>query len=185
MSYVDLMSNVRWTDADHVNWSETYVESKVPHRVEHILLRRTLALLIHLLLSSLPPDDPLQTEFGALAVPPDPTQIGEILLAASIFQEAEVRQNTGRSDAELLNSALDVEQAQDRLALPAVATIVDDIGNVINQADVDADSAQRAAAQAVVSAASSDVMNLVAIRPRAVQLANEAAEAAAQTPPVA
>ena len=69
-----------------------------------------------------------------------------------------------RADMVLLQGALDVENAQRRLARPEIEHVLDESGNLTNQAELDQDAAERAAANAELVAASPEVMDLVSLR---------------------
>jgi hypothetical protein len=69
-----------------------------------------------------------------------------------------------QADMATLLQVFDVEAAEQRLALPVVEPEYDEEGNVTNQDAIDQDTAERAAAQAVVDAASPEVMQWVEAR---------------------
>lgn len=66
-----------------------------------------------------------------------------------------------RADMALLLEVFDVEAALAWLAQPAVEPDLDEEGNVTNRSAVDADEEERAAARAIVSAASEEVLEWV------------------------
>jgi len=69
-----------------------------------------------------------------------------------------------RQDMALLTEVLGMEDAARRLARPVVEPEHDDEGNVTNQDAIDQDNAERAAAQAVLDAASPEAQELYAER---------------------
>lgn len=71
-----------------------------------------------------------------------------------------------RADMALLNKALAIEECKRILSLPEVEPILDEQGNVTNQRVIDATETVRASCQANVDSASTDVMDLVALRNR-------------------
>lgn len=75
---------------------------------------------------------------------------------------AEGRQ--ARDDMAMLTEVMQVETAERRLNHPIVEPELDDDGNVTNQDAIDADEAERAEAQAVIDAASPEVMQWVEAR---------------------
>jgi hypothetical protein len=154
VTYVDLMSDVRWSEADHVAAVEASVRSQVTHTREHVLLRRTIALVFYIL-SQMLPAGALQVMCATFGRPLDPAPLAELTAAAAVFLAADTLATQARGDGALLNAALDYEGARTTLAaLPPPPTD----GSPDTAAD------QRTALQAQLAAAGADTLALVAQR---------------------
>lgn len=68
---------------------------------------------------------------------------------------------TVRADMALLHQVFAAEAATQRLGQPVIEPVLDEAGSIVNQTDIDTDSAERADAQSVVDAASPEVMECV------------------------
>lgn len=81
-----------------------------------------------------------------------------------------------RADMAMLLQVIKVEAAEKRLSLPVVEPILEEEGNITNQADLDADAAERAAAELVMDFAgdNEDVMRWVEARRPHVDLLQDA-----------
>lgn len=142
MSYVDLMANTRWAEVDHTNRTQAIVRAQLSLEEELILVRRVLGALIGI-------------AYPALAKPLTPTQVNEVIAASALFLAAEQAGVDGRRDARKLHAALDVEAAATALAaIPAAPEQGDD-------PHAEARTAATAAHQALVNAASVEVLQLI------------------------
>lgn len=194
MSYVDLNSNVRWTEADHNEQIEKVIRKDVTHTREHVVIRRMFQMLLPLLAAMLPAaptdgrPDPYASTRAALAglvqhcVPVTPQQFAEILAAAGVFTQGDVDAAQVRIDSARLDLALDYEEADAALAAladrpypPRVDYPEGSDGDAAyaqacadvdatNAADAEERTAARIAPQAVVDAATADTLDLVAWR---------------------
>jgi hypothetical protein len=153
LSYVDLMSDIRWSEADHVDRVEAFVRSSVTHTREHVLTRRTFALLFYLLAQSMPAGAQKDL-MASLGRPLSPGALAELLSAAQAFDAADRLAVDARADSARLDAALDYEDARARLAA---------ISPMPEEGD-DEDAERRAALQALLDAASADTLALVAQR---------------------
>jgi hypothetical protein len=147
------MSDVRWTEADHVIRVESF-------------LRRSIGFTFYLFAQMLPAG-PTKDMLASFGQPLTPAALAELTAAAQVFLQADALAAQARADAARLDLALDYEEAQAQLAaLPAVP-----------ETGPDPDADRRAALQAVLAAASADTLALVASRPRAQATAAEAGAA--------
>lgn len=144
MSFVNLMGNDVWSEADIVNRTEAMIRSVFSDQVVAILNRKATGAAL-----------------GQYTMTDD--ERAELARYAQACEDAHQAGNAARADMALLQRALDVEAAQRRLLLPLYAgpVLLED-GTADPQAE--ADAAQRAAAQAVIDGATPDVLDLVAAR---------------------
>lgn len=116
MSYVDMMGNQRWTGDMHRSKSEAEVRRlQVSHDAEHILLRRSVSMLMAILGQVLP-EGPLRQQLQQFGRMPTPEALLEIAQAAAAFDAAEALADAGRADAAVLHRVLDHEQGIATLA---------------------------------------------------------------------
>lgn len=160
-SYVNMMDDIRWTEADHVARVESFLRSSVTHVREHVLLRRSIGFSFYLFAQMLPAG-PTKDLLGSFGQPLSPAALAELTAAAQVFLQADALAAQARLDSAALDLALDYEQAQEKLAaLPPVPT----------DGSTDPNADARASLQAQLAAASADTLALVASRPRAVAVA--------------
>lgn len=144
MSFVNLMGNDVWSEADIVNRTEAMIRSEFPYAAVAILNRKATGAAL-----------------GQYTMTDD--EQAELARYMQVCEAARQAGNAARADIALLQGALDVEAAQRRLLLPphaGPALLEDGAPNP----QVEADAAQRAAAQAVIDGATQDVLDLVAAR---------------------
>lgn len=149
MSFVDLMGNVIWSDADITARTEAMVHQVVPAIEENILNRKVTAAAL-----------------GQWALTADEQALLAAYTQACLAAHAEGI--AARADMALLTEAMAVEGAQTRLERPVVAPVATDGGEPLNAEEVAQDAAERAAAQALIDAAAPEVLDLVARRTPAV-----------------
>ena len=143
-SFINLMANDIWTDADITRRTEAMLRTEFSQEAETILNRKVLGMSLGTYTPS--PQDQA-----------DMARYNETALAAQASGVA------ARADMALLSETLVYEAAKkrlaqttlqdawDRLQLPEVEPIVDEeTGEVVNQAEVDQDKAERATAQQIV-----------------------------------
>lgn len=140
MSFVNMMSNDVWSSAD------------IDNKVQALIRSRFSA------------EDELKA--ARLARLANPSAEDQAFTAAVDTWIADCVQQgrQARADMALLLEVFDVEAAERRLALPVVEPELDEEGNIINQDAIDADQAERTAAQAEVDSASPEVMHWVDLR---------------------
>lgn len=157
---VDVLANDVWSDADIDNRVRSIVSSRVS--VERQDELRTI-MLGHI------------AQMRAAT----PSELGEIMLVKSVTEAAADAGRQARADMALLRQVLAYEAAQARLAQPEVkepATVLipgagdADPVEVPNPA-IEADAAERQAAQAVIVGAGQDVTDLLALRHPVAELA--------------
>lgn len=152
MSFIDMMANDVWSEADIVNRTEAMIRSGYPPNVEAIINRKATGAAL-----------------GQYVLSAD--EQAEIAAYSATSEAARQAGNAARADMALLRKVLDHEAAQRRLALPAVtepatATGTDENGEAIEVANpaIAQDEAERAAAQAVIDAADQATLDLVTLR---------------------
>lgn len=145
-SFINLMASERWSEADIVNRTEAMIAGEFPPAAVAILNRKATGAALG------------QYQLSA-------EEAAEIARYAQVSEAARQAGIAARADMLLLTEVLAVEAAQRRLERPAVqAATKGKPPAVSNQAEVDADAAERAAAQAVVDGASVAALDLVALR---------------------
>lgn len=140
-----MMANDFWSDADITNRTEAMVRAAMPLQDELVLNRKVQGAALG--------------EYTLTAE----DQAGMTTLAQAGFA-AQQEGAAARADMALLLRVFEVEKAEKRLALPVVEPILDEEGNVTNQAEVDADNAQRDTAQVIIDAADEEIMGWVEAR---------------------
>jgi hypothetical protein len=153
MSFVNMMADDFWSDGDIVNRTEAVIAETFPPARAEILRRKVMGQML-----------------GQYALTAD--EQAEMQQYAVLSAQAGALADAARADMALLRAALTLEAAQRRLALEPVLLTED--GS--NQADADADAADRAAAQAVVDGAAQPVLDLAAQRAAARAAAEPAPE---------
>jgi len=135
MSFVDLMANDDWSEADIANRTEAILRGQFSVVDEQVLNRKVTGNMLGIYAMD---DD-------------DRAQVAAFAAATLASRDAGVQ---ARADMALLRETWTLEAAQRRLAQPPVQPEVDDEGKVTNQEAVDTDTAERAQAQAVWDAGS-------------------------------
>lgn len=136
MSFIDMMANDVWSDLD--------IDAKVQAMIR----------------SRYSPNDELKAaRLARSGENPEFVAAVDAWIAQCV---SEGRQ--ARDDMALLQQVFKVEDAERRLALPAMEPELNEEGNVTNQDAIDADKAERVEAQAVIDAASLEVMQWVEVR---------------------
>ncbi len=144
MSFVNTLSNDVWTDADITRRTEAMVHSITPREEEVILTRKVMAV-------SMGQWTLTETEQAELAA-----------YQAACFESHQAGLDA-RADMALLQATLGYEAAPARLLIPEVEAITVE-GVITNASEIEADIAQRAAAQAVIDSATPEVLALYALR---------------------
>lgn len=145
MSFIDMMANDVWSDADITNRTEAMVRAAMPLQDELVLNRKVQGAALG--------EYTLTAEDQA-----DMTTLAQAGFAAQ--QEG----IAARADMALLLRVFEVEKAEKRLAQPVVEPILDEEGNVTNQDEIDLDTAQRDTAEVVIDAADEEIMGWVEAR---------------------
>lgn len=152
-SFVNLLGNDLWTEADIVNKTEAELHSVVSKDDELILSRKMIG-------------------FSLGRVIPTMEEQAQLMAYETAALAAQQSGIAARADMALLRSAMDVEPAIARLVLPAITEPVSEeitledgtISYGLNYQIPFQDAAERTAAQAAVDAASPEVLTLVALR---------------------
>lgn len=132
MSFVNLMANDIWSDADITRRTEAMVRSEFSLEAETILNRKVVAMSVG--------------EYS-----PTPADLAEMDRFRTVVEAAQAEGVAARADMALLLDTMAYEAAMRRLAQPVIE-------------DDEQDAAERAEAQAVVDAASQEVIDLYALR---------------------
>jgi hypothetical protein len=144
MSFVDLMANDVWSEADIVRRTEAMIRSEFSQDAETILNRKVSGMVL-----------------GVYT--PTEAEMAEMARYQATVEAARVAGDEARADMALLLRVFPMEEAQrrldrmalvaawDRLQEPEVEPIIDpETGAVLNEEAVAQDAAERAAAHAVV-----------------------------------
>ena len=137
MSFVDLMANDIWSDADMTRRTEAMIRSEFSLEAETILNRKALGLSL-----------------GTYA--PTPADQAEMQRYSQVAYAAQQAGVEARADMALLLEVFPMEDAQRRLDMPVPESEDPEV--------IAADEAERAAAQAVIDGASEDATNLFEAR---------------------
>lgn len=145
-SFINLMASDLWSEADIINRTEAMIASEFPPAAVAILNRKATGAAL-----------------GQYTLTAD--EAAELARYAQVSEAARAAGNAARADMALLHEVLAVEAAQRRLEQASVQAVTEgDPPVMTNRAEVDADAAERMAAQAVVDAASVAALDLVALR---------------------
>lgn len=136
MSFVDLMANDVWSDLDIDNRVQAIIRGQVTE------------------------GDELKAARLSRKAEPTPDDLAYVASVDSAISAAVKEGADARSDMALLSYVMEMETATRRLAQPEVEPIYDEDGNITNQAEIDADKAERAAAQAVMDNATPEQKEL-------------------------
>ena len=142
MSFIDLMANDIWSEADIVRRTEAMIRSAFSAEQEAILNRIATGAAL-----------------GQYQMSEQETL--NLTRYAQVSEDARQAGDAARQDMALLLQVFAVEAAQRRLDQPAVEPETDEQGNVTNQDELDADEQERAAAQDVIDNASPEVMAVI------------------------
>lgn len=145
MSFIDLMSNTIWSEADIVRRTEEIIHGQFSREAENIINRKVTGAMLKV-------------------YTPTAEEQAELIHYAEVCEQARLAGVQARADMALLYQIMDTERHLARLAQPVVDPVVDELGDVVNQAEVDVDVAERAQAQSAVDAASPEVMQWVEVR---------------------
>ena len=143
-SFINLLANDIWSDADITRRTEAMVRTEFSAEAETILNRKVAGISLS-------------------QYTPTPEDLAEMARFKEVVDAAHDEGVAARADMVLLSETLVYEAAKtrlaqttlqdawDRLQLPEVEPILDqETGEVLNQAEVDQDKAERAAAQQIV-----------------------------------
>lgn len=147
MSFVNLMASDLWTEADIVRRTEAMIASEFSPEAEAILNRKSTGQALGMYVLS-------------------PEEQAELARYSEVAEAARLEGVAARADMALLVRTLPVEEAFLRLERPEVEPVLDDDGAITNQAEIDADQAERAEAQTVIDAADAEVLALIVLRGR-------------------
>ena len=148
-SFVNLLGNDLWSEADIVNRTEAMVRSQFSATDETIINRYISGV--------------------AFGVPLTDWQLALVLSFKTCVLAAQEEAFKAVADMALLTEAIEVQAALKTLSADPVAQILGEGEEVLNQVELDADAAARAVAQAVVDTASEDAVTLANLRIEAVE----------------
>lgn len=104
MNIVDLMQDVRWTEADVVNRMEAHIHGTYPPAEELILLRKLIGALAGAVL------------FGGQGYRLTPEELQEVMAYQAVCVEAQSLGRQARADMAVLERVLDAESGAAELA---------------------------------------------------------------------
>lgn len=144
MSFVDLKACDIWSEADIIRRTEALIRSEFPAEAETILNRKVLGATT-----------------GAYIL--TAAEEAELARYRAVTLAAQAEGLAARADMALLREVLALEQAQRRLDRPALEAAEDgaDDAPPPDPAALEADAAERAAAQAVWDAATPEALRLL------------------------
>jgi hypothetical protein len=144
-SFINLMTNDIWSDADITRRTEAMIRSEFSLDAETILNRKVIGISI----GTYTPTAEDQAEIARY------DQVAKAAQAAGVAARADMAlliQVFPLEDAKWRLERPGLQASWDRLQLPVVEPIIDEeTGEVTNQAEVDQDAAERVAAQLVVA----------------------------------
>jgi len=151
MSFIDLMADHRWSEVDIVNRTEAMVREHFSAQAEAILARKVMGTGMGYVLTA--------------------TEQAEVMHFQQVSMLARQAGEEARADMALLEQALSVEAAVQRLAQPPIDPVLGESELVegappvaLNLAELLADDAERQAALDLIDAAPQPVLDLVAAR---------------------
>lgn len=144
MSFINLLSNDIWTEADITKRTEAIVHSEFSLEEENILHRKVTGSITGLYQLTGEEQRDLQRY----------TEICELAKQEGIV---------ARKDMALLLKVFDLESA-DRILKRIVEPMLDEEGNVINQEEIDLDAQEKVIAQETMNNAASEEMDLFNLR---------------------
>ena len=140
MSFIDMTANDVWSSAD------------IDNKVQALIRSRYSA------------QDELKASRLARTPNPSETDAAFVVSVDSWIAECVAEGRAARTDMALLVQVLDLEVHKRRLDMPLVEPVLDEEEAITNQDALDADTAERAAAQAVLDAASPEAKELFDLR---------------------
>ena len=144
MSFINLLANDVWSEQDIINRTEAIIRSEFSIQSETILNRKLLGEVT-----------------GSYQM--TDAEKEELTRYKTAVMNAQIAGIDARKDMELLNQVLAFEKIAERLKQPAPEQIIVD-QEVTNQAEIDADYAEREAVQAELDAMPEDVRALFDLR---------------------
>ncbi len=144
MSFVDLMANDVWSEADILRRTEAIVRSQFTDEQERILNRKITGVIL-----------------GKYTL--SESEVAELTNFQTIVFLAQQEGLNATTDMDLLLRTFPVEQAKIRLNKPVVEHIIHN-EVVSNQAEIDKDVEERNIAQEIVNNAGEDVLDLISLR---------------------
>lgn len=140
MSFIEMMASDVWSSAD------------IDNKVQALIRSRYSA------------QDELKASRLARTPNPSETEAAFVVSVDSWIAECVAEGRAARADMALLAQVLELEVHKRRLAMPLVEPVLDEEETITNQDALDADAAERAAAQALLDAASPEAKELFDLR---------------------
>lgn len=145
MSFIDLMSKDAWTDADITRRTEAMIHSQISEQEELILNRKVTGQALGQYTLSL-------------------EEQAQLIKYVQVTTAAKTAGESARADLVQLNKIFEVEPSWQRLQRSVVEPVLDELGAVINQEEIDADLLERSTAQAIVSLADATTLEWIGLR---------------------
>lgn len=167
MSFINLLANDVWSDADMLRRTESMIRSEFSQEAETILNRKAVGMAL-----------------GTYT--PSTEEVAEMERYTTVVEAARVELQAAQADMALLTQVFELEKADrimKQMPLSEALTIIDSVkpeedldefGNVVNQEEINAYNTNINNAQAVVAIYGSDVEANEAARDAANLVLNEA-----------
>ena len=140
MSFIEMMASDVWSSAD------------IDNKVQALIRSRYSA------------QDELKASRLARTPNPSETEAAFVVSVDSWIAECVAEGRAARADMNLLAQVLELEVHKRRLVMPLVEPVLDEEETITNQDALDVDAAERAAAQALLDAASPEAKELFDLR---------------------
>lgn len=140
MSFIEMMASDVWSSAD------------IDNKVQALIRSRYSA------------QDELKASRLARTPNPSETEAAFVVSVDSWIAECVAEGRAARTDMALLAQVLELEVHKRRLVMPLVEPVLDEEKTITNQDILDVDAAERAAAQALLDAASPEAKELFDLR---------------------
>jgi len=154
MSFINLIINDIWSDADITARTEAMVRSVISLQDELVLNRKIQGANLG--------QYTLSTE----------DQVQMALLAQAGFT-AQQEGIAARNDMALLLKVLDYEKAKSRLSLPIIEPVLDEENNILNQEKIDIDIQERDSVQSIIDNADQEIVDLYNLRNPVIEFPEE------------
>lgn len=140
MSFIEMMASDVWSSAD------------IDNKVQALIRSRYSA------------QDELKASRLARTPNPSETEAAFVVSVDSWIADCVAEGRAARADMALLAQVLELEVLKRRLGMPLVELVLDEEETITNQDALDVDAAERAAAQALLDAASPEAKELFDLR---------------------
>lgn len=154
MSFINLMVNDIWSDADITSRTESMVRSVISLQDELVLNRKIQG-----------------ANLGQYTLTQEDQSQMLILAQAGIAAQQEGI--AARKDMALLLKVLEYEKIKARLARSVIEPVLDEDGNILNQEEIDSNTIERNADQEIIDGADQEVIDLYNLRNPVIEIVEE------------